>query len=128
MTYQELKTHFVELLHSLHYNVDDTGTYRDGYPWIKISISSIFNATTRYVHQRKVVIKLDIFSAYNGEKEILDILENIENAAQNDWFESPNIETWQFDRCQIIDDQETGPCRKHGIAFYTFTFTEGSSN
>lgn len=125
MTYQELKTQFVSILTQLGYDVADNGVYRDTFPWLQAGISSIQNISNSHVKQKNVTIRVDVFSTYTGEKEILDILENIETAGHAAWVDTPAIENWYLSRCQIMDDKETGPCRKHGTFWFNFTLLEG---
>ena len=91
MTYQELKTYFVSLLTNLGYDVADNGVYRETFPWLQVSVNYIQNISNRTVSQKTVTLKVDIFSSYSGEKEILEILENIESAGHAAWVDTPAI-------------------------------------
>lgn len=60
------------------------------------------------------LLRVDIFSAYKGEKEIKDLFESIQTnvnslLATNEEISYINLSL------EIIDDKEQGPINKHGI-------------
>ena len=67
-----------------------------------------------------ISLTLDIFSTYNGELEIIDIVEDI-TAHLNDLIkEMPELLYAYQKTFKILDDKSTGPVRKHGIVVYDF--------
>ena len=70
-------------------------------------------------------LTVDIFSGYPGEKEILQIVEYINDHLLDFVDANPSVMYLSLANLVIIDDKETGPVRKHGIASYRFTLARG---
>lgn len=121
----EVKTKFYELLISLGYNVGDNGVYREEFPYLMIRIGNYQTAVSYDIRFEEITIILDIFSTYNGEKEIIDINKDIINHIEEMRDLIPSITTIYQQGMMIIGDKETGPVRKHGILTYKFTLTSG---
>lgn len=60
------------------------------------------------------LLRLDVFSNYKGEKEILDYYNNEIVPKVKELMKADEI-TYINTTCQIIDDKETGPVKKHGV-------------
>ncbi len=114
------KQRFFQFIQELGYNVDDNGTYREQFPWLMLRMSDAQVAKSRDINITDIRIVVDIFSTYNGEKEILDIVDNI-NAHIREFIAAyPEIQFCFMRSLRIIDDKETGPVRKHGVATFSF--------
>ena len=120
-----LKSQFYELIKNLGYNVSDNGEYVEKFPWLILrtngyEVSDSFNAKTG-----KIILVLDIFSQYKGEKEIIEIVENIQNHLPQLQENNPEI-LYLFQKdLKILDDKKTGPVRRHGVVVYEFTMGYG---
>ena len=122
----ELKQQLVALLKKLGYNVGDGGQYEEHFPWLIVRTSG-HNRTDAYdIRMDQVSLTIDIFSNYPGEKEILEIIENIGNNIQELKTENEKVLNIVQHQCRIIGDKATGPVRKHGIITYTFTLAIGT--
>ena len=75
----KMKKALCELLKSLGYNYTDNASYETELPWLKIRTNGHRRHNTFDCRYDVVNITIDIFSAYTGEKEILEIEENIGN-------------------------------------------------
>lgn len=113
---QWVKTKFFEYLSSLNYNVTDNSTHRDEFPWLMLRFNDANVSRTRDMNITEVRIIVDIFSTYDGEKEILDIIDNINEHIKEFIDSSDYIQYVSLRSLRIIDDPETGPVRKHGVA------------
>ena len=71
-----------------------------------------------------ITIIIDIFSKYKGEKEILDIVENISNHIQSLRTNNTDIIFISQRDLKILDDNKTGPIKKHGIVSYSFLLSK----
>lgn len=119
----ELKRQFYELINSLGYHITDSGEYKELFPWLMLRTNGIQSQYSYDTLTETVGFTLDIFSTYPGEKEILEIVENI-NANLNEFIKnSPYIIYGSQKSANITDDKDTGPVRKHGIIKYNFLLT-----
>lgn len=121
----KLKTQFFTLIKNLGYNITDNGEYKDNFPWLMLrtngyQLLSSYNADTA-----TAILVLDIFSTYSGEKEVIEIVENINNAISNLKNENSNILFGCQKTLKILDDKSTGPVRKHGVVVYEFLLGQG---
>lgn len=66
----------------------------------------------------RIKFKMDIFSEYDGEAEILNMEEKIFNEMQ-ELYDLKHVAYIQETAFRIIDDKSTGVNRKHGIITYT---------
>ena len=121
----KIKEKVYKVIKDLGYNITDNGDYVENFPWLMLKLQNdqvFFTPDTRY---HRVVLALDIFSTYAGEKEILTIVSDITNHLQNLQTEMPEL-LYHYQRaCKILDDKSTGPIRKHGIVNYEFILGEG---
>lgn len=120
-----LKSQFYELIKNLGYNISDNEEYVEKFPWLILrtngyEVSDSFNAKTG-----KIILVLDIFSQYKGEKEIIEIVENIQNHLPQLQENNPEI-LYLFQKdLKILDDKKTGPVRRHGVVVYEFIMGYG---
>ena len=120
-----IKEQFYNLLKSLGYEVTDNGTYKEDFPWLMLTTGNYQSSVSLDIKYDVITLKLDIFSTYNGEKEIIQISENIVNHLQDLRKNNPDITAITQKKMTIIGDKETGPVRKHGILTYQFLVTSG---
>lgn len=120
-----IKEQFYNLLKSLGYKVTDNGTYKEDFPWLMLTTGNYQSSVSLDIKYDIITLKLDIFSTYNGEKEIIQISENIVNHLQDLRRNNPDITAITQKKMTIIGDKETGPVRKHGILTYQFLVTSG---
>lgn len=118
-----IKEQFYNLLKSLGYKVTDNGTYKEDFPWLMLTTGNYQSSVSLDIRYDVITLKLDIFSTYNGEKEIIQISENIVNHLQELRKNNPDITAITQKKMTIIGDKETGPVRKHGILTYQFLVT-----
>ena len=60
------------------------------------------------------LLRLDVFSTYKGEKEILNYY-NTEVVPKLQEIQELDGITYINTSCSIMDDKETGPIKKHGV-------------
>lgn len=65
-------------------------------------------------YKSRWLFKFDVFSTYKGEKECLDIFEDLEQRIFNRVM-SDNRCTYCHINHDVMDDKEQGPITKHGI-------------
>ena len=119
---KRIKERFYSLVKGLNYNITDNGTYSENFPWLMLRLGNATNLNTFDLRVNAISLTLDIFSTYNGELEIIDIVEDI-TAHLNDLIkEMPELLYAYQKTFKILDDKSTGPVRKHGIVVYDFLF------
>lgn len=120
-----IKTQLYDLITGLGYRVADVRPNSEPFPWLLIRTGGHNRTDTRDLRYDIITINVDIFSAYSGEKEILEIVENISNHIQELKLTNDAIIYAEQKTCKIIDDNKTGPCRKHGIVSFRFLCSSG---
>lgn len=117
----QIKTQLYQILkEDLEYNVTDNpyGEETKSFPYVLITLSNTRRDKRKGAYFYAINYKIDIFSDYDGEKEILDmeqeIFDNIEKLYENDFV--TYVRETGF---RIMDDKSTGVLRKHGIINYT---------
>ena len=65
-------------------------------------------------YKARYLYRFDIFSTYKGEKEVLDLCDDIEQRVFNRVM-SDNRTTFVDINHNIMDDKEQGPVTKHGV-------------
>ena len=120
-----IKTQLYDLITGLGYRVADVRPNSEPFPWLLIRTGGHTRTDTMDLRYDMITINVDIFSAYNGEKEILEIIENISNHIQELKLTNETIIYIEQKTCRIIDDNKTGPCRKHGIVSFRFICSSG---
>lgn len=117
---KRIKERFYSLVKGLNYNITDNGTYSENFPWLMLRLGNATNLNTFDLRVNAISLTLDIFSTYNGELEIIDIVEDI-TAHLNDLIkEMPELLYAYQKTFKILDDKSTGPVRKHGVVVYDF--------
>lgn len=120
-----IKTQLYEMITGLGYRVADVRPNQEPLPWLLIRTGGHTRTDTMDLRHDIITIHVDIFSAYSGEKEILEIMEDIGSHLQELKADNDTIIYIEQHACRIIDDNGTGPCRKHGIASYRFLCSSG---
>ena len=117
---QQLKTDLCSLVRGLGYNITDNGAYVENFPWLMVRLGSHNKEIAATTRTDSITLIIDIFSKYKGEKEILDIVENITNHIWEMRTNNPKIIYITQRDLKILDDNATGPVKKHGVLYYTF--------
>ena len=117
---QKIKTDLCSLVRELGYNITDNGAYVENFPWLMVRLGAYSRADAVNVRIDNITLIIDIFSKYKGEKEILDIVENITNNIWNLKKDNPKLMYVMQEDLKILDDNVTGPVKKHGVLTYQF--------
>jgi len=110
------------LSEELEYNVMDNPyeTEERTFPYLLLTLQDTQRERQKNNNIMKIRFKIDIFSNYSGEKEILEMESAIYNAIQKLW-DNEYVTNIRQNAFRIIDDKSTGVLRKHGMITYTFT-------
>lgn len=117
---QKIKTDLCSLVRELGYNITDNGAYVENFPWLMVRLGAYSRADAANVRIDNITLIIDIFSKYKGEKEILDIVENITDNIWNLKKDNPKLMYVMQKDLKILDDNATGPVKKHGVVTYQF--------
>lgn len=120
-----LKSQFYSLIKGLGYNITDNAEYKEQFPWLMLRTNGYRTMNSFNVNISSAVLVLDIFSTYSGEKEIIEIVENIGEHLKELQDNNPDIMFAYQKTLKILDDKSTGPVRKHGIVTYEFLLGYG---
>lgn len=122
---ETIKKQFLQLIQSLGYHCTDNGRYEDSFPWLMLRTSRRQCSFSRDIRFDTIMLSLDIFSTYTGEKEIQDIAENIIDNLPTLQSNNADITFVSLNDMKIMDDPTHGPVRKHGVLSFTFVLTSG---
>lgn len=122
-----IKTQLYDLITELGYRVADNRNNQEPLPWLLIRTGGHNRTDSLGLRYDIITINVDIFSAYSGEKEILEIAENIANNLQKLKLQNDTIVYAEQKTCKVLDDNKTGPVRKHGVLSYRFLCTSGTA-
>lgn len=116
----QVKTQLYQILKDLNYNITDNpyGEEAKSFPYVLLTLSNTRRDKRKDAYLFSIKFKIDIFSDYNGEKEILDMEEEIFNNIDK-LYENEFVTYVRESAFRIIDDKSTGVLRKHGIINYT---------
>lgn len=117
---QKMKTELCSLVRELGYNITDNGAYVEKFPWLMVRLSNHSRVETFDTRIDSITLTIDIFSKYKGEKEILDIVEDITNHIQTIRKDNPEVMYIAQKSLKILDDNKTGIVKKHGVLSYQF--------
>ena len=120
-----LKSQFHSLIKGLGYNITDNAEYKEQFPWLMLRTNGYRTMNSFNVNISSAVLVLDIFSSYSGEKEIIEIVENIGEHLKELQDNNPDIMFAYQKTLKILDDKSTGPVRKHGVVTYEFLLGYG---
>ncbi len=121
----KLKSQFYSLIKGLGYNITDNAEYKERFPWLMLRTNGYRTMNSFNVNISSAVLVLDIFSTYSGEKEIIEIVENIGEHLKELQDNNPDIMFAYQKSLKILDDKSTGPVRKHGVVVYEFLLGYG---
>lgn len=121
----KLKCQFYALLKELGYNITDSAEYVENFPWLMLRTNGYTAFRSFNTNISNIALTLDIFSSYPGEKEIIEIAENIESHLAKLRQDNPEVLYCYQKTMKILDDKATGPVRKHGIITYEFLMGYG---
>lgn len=122
---KKIKQEMVSLIEDLGYNITDNGVYVENFPWLMLRTNDYQRLDSLDVKVENITFTIDIFSKYTGEQEIIDIAQNITNNLYRIKEKVPAVMFAYQKNCKILDDNNTGPVRKHGILNYQFLLTSG---
>ena len=121
----QLKTQFYSLIKEKGYNITDNAEYREKFPWLMLRTNGYQVLNSFNMKMSNATLVLDIFSQYSGEKEIIEIVEDIQSLLVELQNTNPDILFAYQKSLKILDDKATGPVRKHGVVVYEFLMGYG---
>ena len=116
----KIKTKLYDILATdLSYTVMDSpyDNQERVFPYVMLTLSNVVRDSYKNAFQNQIKFKIDIFSDYNGEKEVFDMEEAIFEKI-NTLYGIPEITYVRESSFKIIDDKSTGTVKKHGIIQY----------
>lgn len=117
----ELKQIITSSLSSLVPNLTDTPPEKPTKTYVLFGISDAFD--TRFktkVRQTNTYITFNIFSAYDGEKEVLKIKETIDKEMEN-LYSLGKVSYFEMSGFNILNEEK--PLKKHGVLRYRILST-----
>ena len=121
---EQLKQVFYTALSENNIDLRDTKNFAEAFPQVFLRTSNIKRVYYQGVSAINVSFTLDLFSKYSGEKEILDLEQQISTIARNLVDTNDFIMGMGLRSCLIQDDDSTGINIKHGILIYDFVLAE----
>lgn len=121
---EQLKQVFCTALSENNIDLRDTKNFAEVFPQVFLRTSNIKRIYYQGVSAINVSFTLDLFSKYSGEKEILDLEQEISTIARNLVDTNDFIMGMGLRSCLIQDDDSTGINIKHGILIYDFVLAE----
>ena len=121
---ERLKQVFYTALSENNIDLRDTKNFAEVFPQVFLRTSNIKRIYYQGVSAINVSFTLDLFSKYSGEKEILDLEQEISTIARNLVDTNDFIMGMGLRSCLIQDDNSTGINIKHGILIYDFVLAE----
>lgn len=121
---ERLKQVFYTALSENNIDLRDTKNFAEAFPQVFLRTSNIKRIYYQGVSAINVSFTLDLFSKYSGEKEILDLEQEISTIARNLVDTNDFIMGMGLRSCLIQDDDSTGINIKHGILIYDFVLAE----
>ena len=122
---ETVKVQLLNLIKSLDYHITDNGRYEESFPWLMLRTQGRKFTFSQDIKFDIITFVIDIFSTYPGEKEIIDICDDILEHLPSLREENPSITNIALKRMNILDDNATGPVRKHGVLTFDFILTSG---
>ena len=121
---ERLKQVFYTALSENNIDLRDTKNFAEVFPQVLLRTSNIKRIYYQGISAINVSFTLDLFSKYSGEKEILDLEQEISTIARNLVDTNDFIMGMGLRSCLIQDDDSTGINIKHGILIYDFVLAE----
>ena len=91
------------------------------YPYAMLTTSNSKDNRYKNAKEKTLYFTIDIFSDYQGEKEICDYVDKIEKNIE-ELFSLGQVISIQVEQFRIIND--TNPILKHGVLIYKITTME----
>lgn len=121
MLENELKQVITSSLSSLVPNLTDTPPERPTKTYVLFGISDAFDVRFKTkVRQTNIYITFNIFSAYDGEKEVLKIKDTIDKEMEN-LYSLDKISYFEMSGFNILSEEK--PLKKHGVLRYRILST-----
>lgn len=118
---EKLKTDFYAMLVELGLNVSDNRNFEEGEsPWMMLRTNGYQRVQSFGLSASKITLVLDIFSQYNGEREIIKVIDKVASNLESFILQHPEVLYCFQKTVKILDDKTTGPVRKHGVVSYEF--------
>ena len=118
----KIKTKLYDILSTdLSYNVMDNPyeNQERTFPYVMLTLGNVVRDILKNnAFQNKIRFKIDIFSDYDGEKEVLEMEQAIFEKI-NKLYDIPEVTYVRESSFKIIDDKSTGTVKKHGVIQYT---------
>lgn len=122
MLEREIKQTITDALSSLVPNLTDNAPEKPTKTYVLFGFSDAFDMRYKTkVRQTNSYLTFDIFSVYDGEKEVLQIKETIDREMDN-LYNLGKISYFEMSGFNIL--QEEKPLRKHGVLRYRILSTE----
>ena len=122
---EKLNTDFYTMITDLGYYISDNKNFDTGIsPWLILRTNGYQRTHSLGLKMSKITLVLDIFSQYNGEKEIIVVVDKIADNINKFLEEHPEVMFCYQKTLKILDDKTTGPVRKHGVLTYEFLMNE----
>lgn len=122
MLEREIKQVITTALSSLVPNLTDNAPEKSTKTYVLFGFSDAFDMRYKTkVRQTNSYLTFDIFSVYDGEKEVLQIKETIDREMDN-LYNLGKISYFEMSGFNIL--QEEKPLRKHGVLRYRILSTE----
>lgn len=118
---EKLKADFYTMLTDLGFSVRDNRNF-DGceFPWLLLRTNGYQRVHSLGLRMSKITLVVDIFSQYNGEREIILAVDKIADNIDEFLAQHPEVMFCHQKTVKILDDKSTGPVRKHGVIAYEF--------
>ena len=118
---EKLKTDFYGMLVELGFNISDNRNFEEGdSPWMMLRTNGYQRVQSFGLSASKITLVLDIFSQYNGEREIIKVIDKVASNLEPFILQHPEVLYCFQKTVKILDDKTTGPVRKHGVISYEF--------
>ena len=94
------------------------------FPYVLLGINDVSRDSYKNSYQYIIKFKIDIFSDYEGEKEILEMEQDIFNHIEK-LYDNEFVTYVRESGFRIMDDKSTGVTRKHAVLYYIIYSTGG---
>ena len=107
------------LLNNLSYSVYESVPKNAKCPYVKIGTDYGDDNSTKTAFAYKDYQTIDIFSDYNGKKEVREIMKDINNLLQNKELKFNNMQIYLYlDSSNILEQKDAEGKYYHGILIY----------
>ncbi len=107
------------LLNNLSYSVYESVPKNAKCPYVKIGTDYGDDNSTKTAFAYKDYQTIDIFSDYNGKKEVREIMKDINNLLQNKELKFNNMQIYLYlDSSKILEQKDAEGKYYHGILIY----------